>query len=372
MKEKQKKYNAADFARYHSGEMPPGEMHALEKAALKDPFLADALDGYAFSKNPETELDEIKMQLIKKKERNNVFSLHSLSPGAWWKIAAMFILIAGAGYFFFKINSQNEHSLAVTEKQAKEKDSSIISALKKDTASPEGNMVFEKTSPQKEKNNSSKLSAPSVKSFSHAVEEGQHTEKRMREEKIQTNEKSEIMAMSAEKMKAADIALSDSGGKNFLHSSDTTALVAVSPNVYLNDTDKAVAMNKKNASLNEVVITGFGKKRNKNIANSTSQELQGKIIDVEITSSTPYPKEGKEKFDQYITDNAIREYDSTGERIHANILLSFTLDKKGKPSNIKVLESSCKACEEEAIRLLKEGPDWAGKKGTKATVRIQF
>ena len=39
------KYTAADFERYHSGKMSAGEMHALEKAAMEDPFLADALEG---------------------------------------------------------------------------------------------------------------------------------------------------------------------------------------------------------------------------------------------------------------------------------------------------------------------------------------
>jgi len=48
MKEKQKKYNAIDFARYHSGTMRPDEMYALEQAALEDSFLADALDGYVY------------------------------------------------------------------------------------------------------------------------------------------------------------------------------------------------------------------------------------------------------------------------------------------------------------------------------------
>lgn len=34
-----------DIARYHAGKMTPAEMHALEKKALSDPFLADALEG---------------------------------------------------------------------------------------------------------------------------------------------------------------------------------------------------------------------------------------------------------------------------------------------------------------------------------------
>src|SRR5688572_10091572 len=36
---------ANDIERYLKGEMTPAEMHALEKAALKDPFLSVALEG---------------------------------------------------------------------------------------------------------------------------------------------------------------------------------------------------------------------------------------------------------------------------------------------------------------------------------------
>lgn len=34
-----------DIERYLRGDMTPDEMHALEKKALEDPFLADALEG---------------------------------------------------------------------------------------------------------------------------------------------------------------------------------------------------------------------------------------------------------------------------------------------------------------------------------------
>lgn len=142
--------------------------------------------------------------------------------------------------------------------------------------------------------------------------------------------------------------------------------------MYNRDTDNIVAKNKKNATLSEVVVTGYGTQRKKGITGADSDKLEGKVRGVNVTTATPYPKEGKEKFDQYIKDNAVPDFDSTGERITANILLSFTLNKKSKPAHIKVLESSCEACEKEAIRLLKNGPDWVGKSGTTTTVRIQF
>lgn len=41
-------YSYADIERYLQGKMNATEMHEMEKAALTDAFLADAIEGYAF------------------------------------------------------------------------------------------------------------------------------------------------------------------------------------------------------------------------------------------------------------------------------------------------------------------------------------
>ena len=144
MKEQNKKYNAADFARYHSGEMSADEMHALEKAALDDPFLADALEGYAYAKDPEEELEEIKLRLSDRKNDQKVFNLSGVANSTWWKIAAIFILIAGASYLFLFTNTREERSLAVKQDSAIKNTESVVSQLNKDTAAAEENVAFEK------------------------------------------------------------------------------------------------------------------------------------------------------------------------------------------------------------------------------------
>ena len=39
-------YTLLDIEQYLQGKLSPAEMHALEKAAVQDPFLADAIEGY--------------------------------------------------------------------------------------------------------------------------------------------------------------------------------------------------------------------------------------------------------------------------------------------------------------------------------------
>ena len=376
MKENNKKYNGIDFARYHSGEMPADEMQALERAALEDPFLADALDGYMYSKDAEKELAELRMQLDEKRKQQKLFTISSLSTGTWWKIAAIFILFAGLGYFFYATNSKKETSLAVKTDEPKKQNPPSISPANDDTSATEDNIAFVKPPSQKNENSTIKLSRSNVKAIEASrrrktLPEQTRTQKGKKFE--QPLEKKEtVITMNSDKAISSGIKPKDSEEKSFFHSSDTTALVAASPAGYNRDSNHAIAMNKKNATLNEVVVTGYGTHRKENITGAVSAKLEGKVNGVNVTTPAPYPKEGKENFDQYIKDNAVPVLDSTGERIASNILLSFTLNKKGKPSHINVLESSCEACEKEAIRLLENGPRWIGKRGDSATVRIQF
>jgi hypothetical protein len=377
MKENNKKYNAVDFARYHSGQMSPDEMHALEKAALEDPFLADALEGYMYSKDAEKELGQIRIQLDEKRKQQKVFSISSLSPGAWWKIAAMFIVFAGAGYFFYTLNSKQEIALEVKSDAPKKANPATIPPAKNDTTATEDNLAFEKTLPGKNENSAKRilLAKKSIEVQSNRKilpgEIRNEKEKKALEEQLRQN-KEKAIAMKNRDKALSNIIAKDSVEKSFFRPSDTTALVAASPGVHTRDSDNAVAMNQNNPALNEVVVTGYATKKKKSITGANVEKLEGKASGVTITTSAPYPKEGKGKFDQYITDNAVPVFDSTGKRITSNVLLSFTLDKKHKPANIKVLESSCEACEKEAIRLLKNGPDWIGKRGDSGTVRIQF
>lgn len=113
-----KKYTAADFARYHAGTMPAGEMHALEKDALEDPFLEDALEGYALAAAPAADVAGLRERISDAASAKKVFFL---SPKAgWWRIAALLVIMAGAGYLFFTVNKHagRDNNLAKNENAA--------------------------------------------------------------------------------------------------------------------------------------------------------------------------------------------------------------------------------------------------------------
>lgn len=124
-----KKFTAADIEKYHKGLLSAKEMHALEKAALDDPFLADALEGYAVSGvNVNADIDELKSRLAKRTEEVvPVASVKTLSF-PWWKVAAMIILVAGTGLVVYQLgftNKKNDIAQTITKEadKAETKDS---------------------------------------------------------------------------------------------------------------------------------------------------------------------------------------------------------------------------------------------------------
>jgi hypothetical protein len=124
-----KTFTAADIEKYHTRQLSPKEMHDLEKAALDDPFLADALEGYAVTGvNVAADIADLKKRLAEKTEQAKVIPIGTAGTSSfpWLRAAVMIVLIAGAGLlsyqFLFKTKSediaqapQKENDLAKTK-----------------------------------------------------------------------------------------------------------------------------------------------------------------------------------------------------------------------------------------------------------------
>lgn len=94
-------YSAAGIERYRRGELSAAEMHAMEKAALDDPFLADAMEGYTArnqaAQSVQDDLATLQQRLaarIAEKEKTPAI------PFLWWKAAAIVIVLVGAAWLY--------------------------------------------------------------------------------------------------------------------------------------------------------------------------------------------------------------------------------------------------------------------------------
>ena len=92
-----KNYSASALQRYHAGLMTDAEMHALEKAALEDPFLAEALEGYGTHESAEADIEKLRSRITgRQQHKHRSFPL--LSRNFLYKAAA--ILVFGLGIFY--------------------------------------------------------------------------------------------------------------------------------------------------------------------------------------------------------------------------------------------------------------------------------
>lgn len=134
MNEEQKNstYTAEDIQNYLTGKLTPIEMNALEKAALNDSFLAEAIEGYEGipQKNWQKELSDLKQHFTQQHTPAKVIDLKK-QPYNWFKAAAAIFIIgitATASYLLFtkKNNTKIAQQVSVT--------STIQDSLKLDTA----------------------------------------------------------------------------------------------------------------------------------------------------------------------------------------------------------------------------------------------
>ena len=92
-----KDFTAADIEKYWGGKLSPAEMHAMEKAAMDDPFLADALEGYRHTASPTQDLEKLQKKFDKRTAAvAPVISLQR-KRYSWLKVAAAIIIICGIG-----------------------------------------------------------------------------------------------------------------------------------------------------------------------------------------------------------------------------------------------------------------------------------
>ncbi|MCX8019398.1 MAG: hypothetical protein N2747_02755 [Chitinophagaceae bacterium] len=120
-----KSFTVSDIEKYHKNELPPSRRHELEKAALEDPFLADALEGYeAHAQRMADDINELKKNILQKTlspTGKNKKSLIRRIP-VWAKAAAALILLGGAGLITYKIfKPGKEHTLTKTETEKNER-----------------------------------------------------------------------------------------------------------------------------------------------------------------------------------------------------------------------------------------------------------
>jgi hypothetical protein len=372
-------YTLADIERYHQGKMSPEEMNVLEKAALDDPFLADALEGFQITDNATSELNTIKSsidrKIRKRKQRAPITRIYLFT-----RVAALILLIIGGGWFIYKLlipgnNSlseikhdipkvdslkdqrttnnriQGDDSLSYTVSTAGEQKRTSNGYLEKDQSHPTKNNYKGSKSGfvrNKIKSDSGELTAFNRNNGSpNSV--------------IEKSEPAKSIVALPQILRAGK---KDSG--NY-----TAAAVSTKEKGTTTDTINGLNVSLKpvNTNLSEVVVSNKMAKKKPTASASAAESYKNAQ---EVKLDTLEPAQGWNNYNDYLANNLKTPEVLQIKPVSGEVELSFDISNEGEPINIKVEKSLCGKCDEEAIRLLKAGPKWKKKKNKKGKISIHF
>ena len=113
-----KTFTAADIEKYHKGLLSNKERHDLEKAAMDDPFLADALEGYAVTGvNVAADIADLKKRLAQRTEEAKVIPLNAGRNNNFKLLRAAVVIafVAGAAFLMYQFTgNKKENEIAQT------------------------------------------------------------------------------------------------------------------------------------------------------------------------------------------------------------------------------------------------------------------
>ena len=432
---KYKNYRAADVEKYHKGLLSPREMNDLERAALDDPFLADALEGYgATAVSVSSDLSELEKKLEERVSDSKVIGLApSMTSFKWWQLAAAVVVLGVLGYFIFQLSTDNKNrdvAVKMEEKKPaapvspinadsnksasvestsvvannKQADTQAKSTLgKKATVLPGSNldsnkndMAVEITQPArnyKAENDSininqpaSGVSAPAAAMEKRsAISDDKQTERYLssKKEAVSNNQQrtnyfnGRIKDVNNNPLPFANITITrnnigtyaDAQGRFTLVSPDSVLNVQVRSVGFEN----AIVQLKNNVESNDVVLQENKTAPDKVLSLQKADTSRSRMANIQFEELEP--ADGWSNYNTYLVNNINVPGDlKRKEESEGQVQLSFEVNQEGNPINIRVEKSLCEKCDEEAVRVVKQGPRWKkkNKKAKRITISVPF
>jgi outer membrane biosynthesis protein TonB len=116
------------------------------------------------------------------------------------------------------------------------------------------------------------------------------------------------------------------------------------------DTTMLVAMTEDTHVLNEVTVVAFGTQKRETTVDSVSS--------VKEENLKSEPVIGRKAYKKYLKENIIKPQSEGCKGKKGKVKLKFSINRGGRPMNIRVEKSLCPEADEEAIRLIEQGSDW--------------
>lgn len=344
------KNHSEELLRYLRGEMTNDEAHDFERRALTDPFLQDALGGAEMISAEEFERD---LTDIEKKNQ----AKHRPKTLITWRIAAVISLLMVSGITFWVVQDINRPEEISQTNSPEKEELGEISPTSNDTASEkkEEIIAFDQEEskptnlpqpvaarqPEKPNNSQSELSVKSEEPEPIVIEDN-----RSDEIADQTFTQDEVQDKPIE---ALTLSKSSAAKRSFAPKKSPANDSIEADSFFASEEDEEVA-------LQEVVVSGYGDYDN---------EPDG-FVDA-------YPRPDYRTFKQYLEENLQYPEAAKNQGVKGRVILQLTISPTGSITNIEVKRSLGSGCDEEAIRLIEEGPSWepASRDGINVESRIR-
>ncbi len=404
-----KKWGVEDFKRYHSQQMTNAERYALEKAALDDPFLEDALDGYAFASAPAEDVAALKEKLQLKKESKKViiFSVHRRNQ--LLKVAAVLLVFAGLTWLLYPGTKKPSTELAGVPGSA------LVTAQQFDSAMETPSATLPQLETKIETLPSATTEKPELPAIDRTI-----NNTRLQDAEVSSNEVAAIarqqkeMAARQEKSaaldpssptenKAAEVNLirgtvvdkqgapvpyatvsvpknnsnvaADVNGVFFLRNNQQPTVLAnvkapgfetTNAPLIAGADDNKIVLQESQESLSEVVVAGYGaRKKSRSVASSKVKDFELNRIRLKNVRALSSDKNFVDSMKQLSADLIVT--DTTGY-----VLLNFDVAPTGKATNIVINKPLCSNCDTAAIELLQKVPALRRTNKNKPEARISF
>lgn len=428
---KYKNYTATDIQKYHRGLLPARERNELEKAALDDPFLADALEGFAATANISSDLSELEKKL---EQRVTDKKLISIAPTGnsfkWWKVAAAVFILGGLGYFIFQVSTDKKNKEVaakleekkITEPVSKIRADSNRSIVESTSVAATDKQVETTTKSNLEKKKAASPGAEANKNdlTSRITEPAQSNVYTLPNDSISVDRSPGVKAPAA--VEKRSVAADDKGNEGYLSSKKEVSsnnsrqanyfngrikdvnnnplpfanitntrdnvgtyadaqgrFTLVSPDSVLNVQVRSVGFENSTVQLknsltsNDVVLQEDNTTPNKVLSFQKQDTSRSRTANIKFEELEP--ADGWSNYNTYLANNInVPEDLRRKEAMKGQVQLSFEVNQQGDPINIRVERSLCVKCDEEAVRVVKQGPKWKkkNKKAKRITLSVPF
>lgn len=390
---------------YIQGKRHGREANRVEREALNDPFLQDAIDGFDSVQGNHLSIIEDLERKIEKKSKKRVLLIRYAAIS----IAASVALLIGINLIFNQKKPYNIENAQVNKVLSEKVERKIVQNdeiafnQKSNADKKTETNILKKTEKTRKQNiqqiqvveddvvvsddKAAKLNFESDENIIEVSEDiivtPKTTSQAVVASKIQSDKitasnsidnhkviKGKVVDESGEPIVGASVyfndknaTLTDLNGNFSLPKNDGQKIfvkyIGFQPKVVdVKEDTNVIQLQSENLALNEVVVTGYGKKTKKEVTGSVAtmeNKTTSSSLGVQMKNNTNSEKFEQEEFRQFILKN-LKENICDGNSY--TLRASFKTDKNGNPYDVKIISSTCSEFEQEFLRIIKLSPVW--------------